>query len=326
MKRIFFIVFLLFFLFNMGSASPPASWVDQGNLFSNSGSGFDHSYAGWAPSTAVKLGSTYYLYYICVDGGRPYGGPANRSVCVATSINGISFSKYGSNPVIQHQPNSHEEEGVFSAVALVNGGTIYMYYGGIVCASSCTIGQDASVDINIRVATSTDGTTFANHEEVWSGVDNGSENTPFGVVNQSGTANGNAGSWFVYYGREKPTGILYGSSYNALSKAGDLSGLTIGSDWKGSSFVYDSTDNKVYGFTDSPVDAWSASLSTLHSFSDESNDPGYTNIQGGALLIDGTAWYWFYRSAGYNNITNDTDTISLYTYNTASPFSGINIK
>jgi len=313
-------------------AEPPGSWVDRGEIISNTGSGWDHNFAGYSPATVVKLSGTYYLYYICSDGARAYDDnkPANRALCVATSSDGITnFSKHGSpTPVIQYQPNGHTEEGIFGAAAVVNDSTIYMYYGGTKCKSSgsCTEGTDVLVDVVIRVATSTDGTTFLNHEEVFDHVDNDYENTPFGVVNQSGTANGNAGTWFVYYGREKITGVLYGSSYNSLSKAGDISGVTIGAEWKGVSVVYDSENNEVIMFSDNTVDAWSASLSTLHSFSNEANDPGYENRQGGALLIDGTDWYWYYRSAGWDNDTTDTDTISLYSYSVGPSMSGVGMK
>jgi hypothetical protein len=137
----------------------------------------------------VKKNGTYYLYYIGANGDRSTdGGPRHRALGVATSNDGINFTRYGGNPVITHLPHNNQEEGVFSAAATRDSnGDIVLYYGALWAADSTT----ENVDIYFDLATSTDGLNF-NNPPGYVRQNTGREEDPVGVLR----ANGN---WYVYF-------------------------------------------------------------------------------------------------------------------------------
>lgn len=149
---------------------------------------WDHILWGAAsPSTMVKFNGTYFLYYIGAEGdtGDPNYEAVHRALGVATSTNGINFTKYVSNPVITYTTTggSAPEEGVGSATAIVVGNTIHLYYGAIRSIGS------GLVDIDIRYRRSTDGYNFTNDTLIYRSP--GDEYSPLGV-----TYNGS--TWSVY--------------------------------------------------------------------------------------------------------------------------------
>jgi len=149
---------------------------------------WDHILWGAAsPATMVKFNGTYFLYYIGAEGdtGDPNYEAVHRSLGVATSTNGINFTKYGSNPIIAYTTTSGSapEEGVGSATAIVVGSTIHLYYGAI-----RSIGGGL-VDMDIRYRRSTDGYTFTNDTLIYRSP--GDEYSPLGVTN-------NGSTWSVY--------------------------------------------------------------------------------------------------------------------------------
>ena len=140
-----------------------------------------------SPSTIVKKNGTYFLYYVGADGKRSTdGGPRNRVLGVATSTDGINFTKYSGNPIITHVPHNNQEEGVFSAAATLDeNGDIVLYYGAVWAANSTA----TSVDVYTALAVSQDGLNFTDKGYVR--VLQGQEEEPVGVFR----ANGN---WHVY--------------------------------------------------------------------------------------------------------------------------------
>ena len=149
---------------------------------------WDHILWGAAsPSTMVKFNGTYFLYYIGAEGdtGEPMFEAVHRSLGVATSTDGIHFTKYGSNPIIAYTTTggAAREEGVGSATAIVVGNTIHMYYAAI-----RSIGNGL-VDMDIRYRSSTNGYTFTNDVLIYRSA--GNEYAPLGV-----TYNGSI--WSVY--------------------------------------------------------------------------------------------------------------------------------
>jgi hypothetical protein len=63
------------------------------------------------PCTIVKLSATYYLYYVGSDGKRDHdNGPAHRKLGLATSTNGIDFTKYDGNPILSWSPSNNDEK------------------------------------------------------------------------------------------------------------------------------------------------------------------------------------------------------------------------
>lgn len=144
-------------------------------------------YGTASPSTMVKFNGTYFLYYIGADGemGPPSYEASHRSLGVATSTNGVNFTKYNSNPIITYTTTggAAAEEGIGSATAIVVGNTIHLYYGAI-----RSIGG-GMVDIDVRYRSSTNGYTFTNDTLIYRSP--GNEYSPLGV-----TLNGS--TWSVY--------------------------------------------------------------------------------------------------------------------------------
>ena len=92
----------------------------------------------------IKEGSTYYLYYSGHDGGGIY------HIGLATSADGISWTKYGSTPVISAGAGgTFDDAYVRPAKPIIIGSTWYMTYWG----------YDGAIS-RLGLATSTDGYTW----------------------------------------------------------------------------------------------------------------------------------------------------------------------
>ncbi len=174
-----------------------SDWTLQGTALTAGAPGsWDVRFHGQiSPSSVIKKDGVYYLYYVGADGNRSTdGGPSHRSLGVATSTDGINFTKHPGNPVITHLPHNNQEEGIFSAgTTLAANGDVVLVYGAIWAANSTT----ESVQSHVALATSSDGLNFTDHRYVLSWNDNnvwGYGDELFGV----GTFYGN-GNWHVYY-------------------------------------------------------------------------------------------------------------------------------
>jgi hypothetical protein len=137
-----------------------------------------------------------------------------RSIGVATSKDGITFTKFEGNPILTWFPNENGEEGaVSSGVTLGPDGDFFLYYGANTEESATTVNAD------IRVAISSDGLIFRDLEKVVDYRDrsvwgSGDELFPVAAIFDDGR-------WIVYYipnGRlqEDYLGVVYGDQYNAL--------------------------------------------------------------------------------------------------------------
>ena len=185
---------------------------------------WDHILWGAAsPSTMVKFNGMYFLYYIGAAGdtGDPEYNPIRRSLGVATSTNGVNFTKYGSNPIITYTTSggSLPEEGVGGATAIVVGNTIHLYYAAIRSTGNQT------VDLDIRYRKSTDGYNFTNDTLIYSSP--GNEYSPLGV-----TYNGSV--WSVYIkgpmiSGPGPLSRLSGTSPVSLPSKTSVTSATFGS-------------------------------------------------------------------------------------------------
>jgi hypothetical protein len=205
---------------NKGDWSPEVTALTP-NSNSNA---WDHILWGAAsPSTMVKFNGTYFLYYIGAAGdtGDPEYNPVRRSLGVATSSNGINFTKYGSNPIITYTTTggTAPEEGIGGATAIVVGDTIHMYYAAI----RSTGGQ--VVDLDIRYRKSIDGYNFTNDTLIYSSP--GDEYSPLGV-----TYNGSV--WSVYIkgpltSGKGPISRLSGTSPVSLPNKTSVTSTTFGS-------------------------------------------------------------------------------------------------
>ncbi len=170
-----------------------------------------------APASAAYFNGQVFLYYVGASGNRTSdGGPAFRALGVTISEDGLRpFTKHPS-PVITHfrQPNhpNAEEEGVFSCAAVVEGQTLYVYYGAIEATGP------GSVDVFVHVAESTDGITFTNHQRIPGITARNGEIWPF-------TAAFLDGIHYVWIGRRDYIDVLSGftPSTVALQRRSGLS-------------------------------------------------------------------------------------------------------
>lgn len=114
----------------------PDAWIDHGPVVTAGEPGaWDARLFGMiTPATVVRRAGTYYLYYLGASGDRADGGPAHRKLGVATSDDGLIFTKYEGNPIIEYAEGLPEcdECGVFSAGAVLTAGdTVVLYFGGM---------------------------------------------------------------------------------------------------------------------------------------------------------------------------------------------------
>lgn len=200
-------------------------WVDHGIILEAGAQGeWDLYLWGGFAFSVIKKDGTYYLYY---QGSSDYRTEYDetvlwRAVGVATSTDGIHFTKYEGNPVLTWFPNQYGEEGaVSSGVTLGEQGETFLYYGANTQESPITVNAD------VRVASSSDGFNFTdlgialNHKDrsVW-----GSGDELFSV-----TAIHDSGRWIVYYipngtFESGLLGVAYGDQYNALTQSSAVTG------------------------------------------------------------------------------------------------------
>lgn len=193
-----------------------SDWTYRGVVLSG-GSGWDKRLEGaLSPCTVVKKGNTFFLYYIGADGNRSTdGGPRHRALGVATSSDGIHFTKYSGNPILTYLPHNNEEEGIFSAGAFLdNNGEIVLYYSALDAGSPTS----TTVDSDVRLAVSSDGLHFSDKGDVLSHADSkvwgyGDELFPLGTFKHNGT-------WHVYYTSDTKgynLGLAQGPARNNIS-------------------------------------------------------------------------------------------------------------
>jgi len=172
-------------------------WKDRGvALMAGPQGSWDERLHGMiSPCTVVKKNGTYFLYYIGADGDRSTdGGPRHRALGVATSTDGIYFTKHSGNPILTYLPHNNEEEGIYSAGSTLDGrGNIVLYYSALDAGSS----NSTSVDSDVRLSVSANGLDFIDLGDVLSHADRtvwgyGDELFPVGVFNTGRT-------WYLYY-------------------------------------------------------------------------------------------------------------------------------
>jgi hypothetical protein len=132
-------------------------WTDHGEIFAKGETGdWDLYFWGGFAGTAVKREGVYFLYYQGSNGYDDVEGTVTyRAIGVATSTDGINFTKYSGNPVLTWYPTNGLEEGAVSAGAWASAdGNVNMYYGANTAISSSLVNADG------RLATSSDGYKF----------------------------------------------------------------------------------------------------------------------------------------------------------------------
>jgi len=192
-------------------------WVDRGIILEAGSRGeWDYYLWGGFVFSIIKKDGTYYLYY---QGSSDYRTEYDetvmwRAIGVATSSDGIHFTKYEGNPVLTWFPNQYGEEGaVSSGMTVSDDGEIFLFYG------ANTQESDTTVNADVRIASSLDGFNFTdlgvalNHKNksVWGG---GDELFSVDAIYDSD-------HWWIYYIPNGPAergllGMAYGRQYNEL--------------------------------------------------------------------------------------------------------------
>ena len=171
----------------------PGDWVDYGHILEAGAEGeWDFLWADATPGSIVKKDGTYYFYFIAADGYTSIEGePRHRAIGVATSQDGVHYTKYPGNPILTHSPFNGEEEGANSAgITLDESGNFVMYYGG-------AVGENEIIRSDGRLAISADGYHFTDASRV---IDHrnpfvygfGDEIFPMATFQRQGV-------WYVYY-------------------------------------------------------------------------------------------------------------------------------
>jgi hypothetical protein len=197
-----------------------SEWVDYGTILQSGLPGeWDLYLWGGFAFSVIKKDGIYYLYY---QGSSDYRTKFDetvlwRSIGVATSPDGIHFTKYEGNPILTWFPNQYGEEGaVSSGVTLGEQGETLLFYGANTQQSAITVNAD------VRVAASSDGFSFTDLGVVLDRRDRlvwGSGDELFSV-----DAIYDSGKWIVYYipngsPERGKLGVAYGNEYNLLAQS-----------------------------------------------------------------------------------------------------------
>lgn len=278
-------------------------WVDQGIILEAGADGeWDLYLWGGFAFSVIKKNDTFYLYY---QGSSDYRTEYDetvlwRSIGVATSQDGIHFTKHETNPVLTWFPNQYGEEGaVSSGVTLGEHGEVFLFYGANVQESPTTVNAD------VRVASSLDGLNFTdlgialNREDrsVWG----------WGDELFSVTAIYDSGKWIVYYipngtSESGLLGVAYGTRYNALDHSSPVTsgGKTI-SVWGTAGHVR--LDSGTYGLIlnnvrEKRIEIRLVSMQMPNVVSEPVAIYQFDEVQQAFLLLDEETetWFMYYRT------------------------------
>lgn len=192
-------------------------WMDQGIILEAGVQGeWDLYLWGGFAFSVIKKDGIYYLYY---QGSSDYRTEFDetvlwRSIGVATSTDGIHFTKYAGNPVITWFPNQYGEEGaVSSGITLDEKGETILFYGANTKEGPITVNADARAAFSLNGFDFVDLGVVLNRRDsfVWG---SGDELFPVTAIHDSGR-------WIIYYipngvSESGLLGVAYGSQYNTL--------------------------------------------------------------------------------------------------------------
>ena len=280
-----------------------SDWVDYGIILEAGAPGeWDLYLWGGFAFSALKKDGTYYLYY---QGASDYRTEFDetvlwRAIGVATSKDGIQFTKYEGNPILTWFPNQNGEEGaVSSAITIGEQGDPFLFYGANTHESSTTVNAD------IRVASSLDGFNFIDlgialnrsDPSVW-----GSGDELFAV-----DAIYDSGQWIVYYipngtAESGLLGVAYGDQFNALTHS---SAVTSGgqplSVWGTAGHVKLTQDTYALilnNVREHRTEVRQVSLQTPNTLSEPIAVYQFDEVQQAVLLLDkeNETWFMYYRT------------------------------
>jgi hypothetical protein len=296
-----------------GVTSPPtesnvripaqSDWKDYGTILEAGREGaWDLYLWGGFAFSILKREETYYLYY---QGSSDYRTEIDetvlwRAIGLATSKDGIHFTKHESNPILTWFPNQTGEEGaVSSGITIGEQGDTFLFYGANTYASPTTVNAD------VRVASSLDGFSFTDlgvpldrtDPSVW-----GSGDELFSV-----DAIYDSGQWIVYYipngsPESGKLGVAYGNQYDALTQTSmvtsDGNGISV---WGTAGHV--KLDQDTYALVLNNVrehrtEVRLVSLQMPNILSEPIAVYQFDEVQQVALLLDrdNETWFMYYRT------------------------------
>lgn len=135
----------------------PATGQIEGLILTGRESEWDENLEG---SFAFRRGDDYLLYY---SGYRHEGVPAQGSpaaLAVARSSDGVTFTRFGDEPILSPTPGWYDNDAVYSPVIFPYGDELVMIYAGH-CYTRC----DLAYGNILLAATSPDGLTWTKREE-----------------------------------------------------------------------------------------------------------------------------------------------------------------
>ena len=103
-----------------------------------------------------KHNGTYWMYYA---GCRSTSLMSARHIGLATSTDGINFTKYSGNPIVKSRVNTYDYTNIMQPVVMVENDNWHMWYGG----NHGNTWAGENQDIDICYATSTDGKSWTKY-------------------------------------------------------------------------------------------------------------------------------------------------------------------
>jgi len=93
---------------------------------------------------------TYWMYY---TGSRSTSLTDPRHIGLATSTDGLNYTKYSGNPIVRSRVDSYDYTNLMSPTVIYDNGSFHMYYAG----NKGNTGTNPQQDISICYANSSDG-------------------------------------------------------------------------------------------------------------------------------------------------------------------------
>jgi hypothetical protein len=285
-------------------------WVECGPIFSAGAEGEWDTYLwGGFAATVVKKDGLFYLYYQGANGYDDDEGTVTyRAIGVATSADGVNFTKYAGNPVLTWFPNDHLEEGAVSAGAFLQpDGEIALYYGANNWIGGSLVNADG------RLATSPNGFHFTDQGVILDHDDSaiwGSGDELFPIIGFQDN-----GRYVTYY---IPNGVLQRGKLGAawgdqpdqlINSAAAQAGLSPISVWgpgsvaKVGNNTYALFLNNVYASSGPTIDVRTTTSNNPASLSAPVQSYQFDNVWEAIVYLDEDTdtWFMYYRSADHDH-------------------------
>jgi hypothetical protein len=279
-----------------------SDWVDYGTIFEAGDEGdWDSILWGGFTATVVKREGTFHLYYQGSSDylGAPYETVVWRAIGVATSSDGMNFTKHKRNPVLtwfpSGYPDGNGEEGATSGgVTLGVDGEILLYYGANTAISPTKVNADGRLAVSVNGFDFADAGVVLDHDDksIWGA---GDELFPIAALNDGDR-------WVVYYlpnsiGTGRNLGVAWGNARDDLQySAAARSGLSNVDAWgtagkaKVGPEIYAIFTNWV---TDPRTEVRLVSMEAPDKLSEPIRTYQFEDVTQATILLDEETYTWF---------------------------------